>query len=104
MSKLLVQEHVRPRTLLIAAAVINVANELGWTKDMVITSGNDSGHSKLSWHYEGRALDIRTHHLTLPQKTALINALRAKLGPNYDIILESLGLANEHLHLEYQPR
>lgn len=95
---------VVPRTLIIAAAVVNAANSLDLTQDMLITSGNDSTHMKGSKHYLDWALDFRTKHLTVTQKRALAETVKQRLGKEYDVILESLGKMNEHLHVEYDPR
>jgi hypothetical protein len=91
---------------IIAAAVVNAANVLGFSNSVIITvtSGNDSKHKKGSKHYEDKALDVRTKNLTSDEKHALLNAVRERLGPDYDVILEFEGRANEHAHIEYDPR
>lgn len=89
-----------PKTTIIASAVINAANTLG-LPDMYVTSGNDSKHMQGSKHYEDKALDLRTKHLTLPMKAALIKEVKRRLGPDYDVILEFEGTMNEHLHIEH---
>jgi hypothetical protein len=92
-----------PKVCIIAAAVVNAANVLG-LPDMLVTSGNDSTHKKGSKHYEDKALDFRTKHLKREQKHALATGVRARLGLDYDVILESEGKVNEHLHVEFDPR
>lgn len=67
-----------------------------------ITSANDSAHRVGSLHYGGYALDFRTKNFT-GDKLALVEDLREALGAEFDVILESLGKANEHLHVEYDP-
>jgi hypothetical protein len=94
---------VVPRTLIIAAGVVNAANSLGLSQDMLITSGNDSTHMKGSKHFLDWALDFRTKHLTATQKQALADTAKKRLGREYDVILESVGKVNEHLHVEYDP-
>ena len=91
------------KTTIIAAAVINAANALGITKDITVTSGNDSQHKDNSKHYSEEALDFRTKNLTVGEKGLLVVAVRKRLGPDYDVILEAVGKANEHLHIEYDP-
>lgn len=91
-----------PKVCIIEAAVINAANVLD-LPDMLVTSGNDSAHMKGSKHYEDAALDFRTHHLTDEQKQGLKAVVKARLGSAYDVILESLGTPNEHLHVEHDP-
>ncbi len=103
MSDLKVLSTVRPKSLVIAAAVINIANAMGLEKDMVITSANDGRHMTGSKHYTGEALDIRTKTLTMDERVGFIDHLKRKLGSNYDVVLEDLGRANEHLHVERDP-
>ena len=91
------------RQVIIAAGVVNAANQLGLKADMVITSGRDGTHRDGSLHYVDRALDFRTKHLTRTQKVALRDTVRTRLGKGYDVILESVGKAQEHLHVEHDP-
>lgn len=100
MSFLKVKSTVRPRSLVMVAAVINAANGLGLVADMLITSANDSCHMLGSKHYEGAAVDVRTKHLSAPDRAALISEVKKRLGKDYDVILEFLGQPNEHLHVE----
>ena len=93
---------VVPRTLIIAAGVVNAANSLGLKQDVLITSGNDGTHMKGSKHYLDWALDFRTK--TLTQKRALADTVKTRLGKEYDVILESIGKAQEHLHVEWDPQ
>lgn len=91
-----------PKVVVIACAVVNAANALD-LPDMLITSGNDSTHMVGSKHYTDEALDFRIHHLTAEQQQALKAVVKARLGADYDVILESLGTPNSHLHVEYDP-
>jgi hypothetical protein len=71
--------------------------------DTIVTSANDSQHRAGSKHYEGLALDFRTKHTG--RSKAIADAIRLIIGPlGYDVILEALGEANEHLHIEYDPK
>ena len=77
--------------------------EMGATA-CVITSAGDGVHQQLGGHYTGNALDFRTK--TLPGGNSLIgmrNALSARLGPDFFILLEAVGQENEHLHVEFRP-
>lgn len=85
----------------LAAAIINAANQIGLSQDIVITSGNDSTHMKGSKHYSDEALDVRTKTLTTIQKHLLKDTVKKRLGAGYDVILESEGKDNEHLHVEH---
>lgn len=68
-----------------------------------VTSGTDSHDTGL--HPLGLALDIRTKDIdSRADKHAMVADVKAILGRDYDVIFESEGLANEHLHIEYDPR
>lgn len=70
----------------------------------VITSANDSRHGANSWHYKGRALDFRTKYAALNGHEAeLLAEIREALGDEFDVVLESVGTENEHIHIEYDP-
>jgi LysM repeat protein len=86
-------------------AVAAAAQSLGLPQP-VITSGNDSRHSNGSLHYQNRALDFRGNNISDAQGIALQNEVRRILGPGYDVIFETFASnpANDHLHVEYDPR
>jgi len=67
-----------------------------------ITSGNDSKHGDASLHSKGRALDFRTHDYH-GDVEKLVQDIRDALGENFDVVLEDLNGANEHIHVEYDP-
>lgn len=82
---------------------------------VIVTSCDDSTHGKTSFHYIGRALDLRcfgnrsgaintaeAHSIPLrpSQITAAqlwVERLKQALGPAFDVVLES-----DHIHIEYQ--
>ncbi len=73
--------------------------------ELVVTSVNDGQHSTTSLHWAGAAVDLRTKNL--PSDAAKRRAkdrLKAVLGRDFDVILEKLGQAHEHVHVEWQPR
>ena len=72
--------------------------------ECVITSANDSTHGPNSWHYKGRALDLRTKHLPMMDKLPLVKELKEALGPQFDVVFEAEGTVNEHVHLEFDPK
>lgn len=92
------------RQVIIAAGVVNAANQLELKMDMVITSGRDGKHKIGSLHDKNRALDFRTKHLPLATKRALTTAVKKRLGRDYDVIIEAIGKMNEHLHVEHDPK
>ncbi len=69
----------------------------------VITSANDGKHMNGSLHYVDKALDLRAHHIPLSQAQEIQKELQIKLGNDYDVLLESPGTENCHLHVEYDP-
>lgn len=76
-----------------------IFHEFGYA--CVITSGNDGQHMPTSLHYSGKALDFRTKHMAVVDKAPVRNAIKAALGEHWDVILEAVGQANEHAHIEY---
>jgi len=72
--------------------------------DTVVTSANDGSHKEHSKHYYGEAFDFRTKHSgNLGQNIA--QAIRLKLAPlGFDVLYEYPGQANEHIHVEYDPK
>lgn len=74
------------------------------------TSIMDGTHGKGSRHPWGDACDFRTKHAYtgLPDRRQRIDALveecREHLGDDFDVVLEGFGTANEHLHVEHDPK
>lgn len=82
--------------------VVQVWNEHGLTPTM--TSGLDGEHIEGSFHYTGYAEDWRTHDVASPLKEQLVDEVRSRLGTNYQVFLEYPGLADEHMHIQYNPQ
>lgn len=100
---ILIKSSVRPRNLWIAVAVANQAQIEG--RSVVVTSGNDSTHMQGSRHYSDNALDIRTKDFeSTAAKRAFLAAVLARLGRDYEGLIEDLGGPNEHAHIEYDPK
>jgi len=78
--------------------------------DCIITSGSDGKHSLTSLHYDGKALDYRTRHMTETQAIEVHAEVRKILPRDFDVILHERvvvdGVVKDpgHLHVEYQPR
>lgn len=64
-----------------------------------ITSASDGKHGLNSLHYKGQALDLRTNSLAPERAMAVHASLKAALGDQFDVVLES-----DHIHLEYDPK
>lgn len=81
--------------------------------ECVITSANDSKHSAHSLHHSKigkytdgmcRAIDLRTHYVELNSfEIQLVNELKDRLGPDFDVVLEGVGTPQEHVHIEWDP-
>ena len=100
-----VKGSVKPPILLMMAAIANVAQGLDEPVDVLITSGNDSVHMAKSKHYSYEALDIRSKNFpSAVAKRAFMAAVLKRLGSGYQMILEMEGKANEHFHLELDPK
>lgn len=100
-------DGLSPQILLAIVVADQLRNSMGWsieTLDTVVTSVCDGKHRKDSLHYKGRAVDLRTHDLTLAQKNRWASRLRGYLGKDFDVLLEGLGTPNEHLHIEWDPK
>ena len=65
---------------------------------LVITSANDGKHGNKTLHHKGLALDLRTWTLK-GREQEVAAKIRAKLGPDYDVVVEG-----DHIHLEYDPK
>lgn len=78
-------------------------NELN-IPELTVTSLRDGHHMTGSLHPHGEAVDIRTHGLGTDLPPVLIQKIKTILGPGYDVILESRGTPNEHIHVEWDPK
>ena len=92
-----VKRGVKPKILVIAAAAANAAWDEGW--DVVITSGTDGQHMVGSKHYSSEALDLRISNIPVLDLPLYVERLRARLGHDYDVVLES-----DHIHVEFDPQ
>lgn len=99
---------VRPRLGEIAAIwyLLETVNDVfkqenipGMETGPIITSGIDGKHSQNSLHYVGRAFDFRTRSIHPDTLKNIVQELKARLGPDYDVIDEGT-----HLHVEWDPK
>jgi hypothetical protein len=74
--------------------------------ELVLTSGEESGtrHRVGSLHYKGLAEDYRTHTVKRADLEPMLATIRARLGSDYDFILEARNRPNEHFHGEFDPK
>lgn len=71
------------------------AAQIAFEGDVVITSGRDGQHSEHSYHYQDRALDIRTRTIDPDERPRIAELLRTLLPPYFDVVIES-----DHFHVE----
>lgn len=95
-------QMLQPQCVLALMICASVYESMG-AQTCVVTSINDGKHSDLSLHYEGYAFDLRTKDFQ-GDGLALRDAIAEALGRNFDVVLESIGKPNEHLHVEYDPK
>lgn len=67
---------------------------------LVVTAGSDGRHMAGSKHYSGEAIDLRSKTLQPDVRELLLAALREELGPQFTVLLEDAGKANEHVHAQ----
>jgi hypothetical protein len=79
--------------------VVEVWNRYGYT--VTVTSGEEPNatHRTESLHYSGFAEDYRTRDVPPSKLADMVADVRARLGSDYDVVLES-----DHLHIEYDPK
>lgn len=68
-------------------------------KELWLTSVNDRTHKDGSKHYDGKAVDCRSHVFENPQLVTMY--IKNALGPQFTVILEEQGLPNEHIHVQF---
>lgn len=75
-------------------------------KDCWVTSLDDSQHHERSRHYIGDAADLRVRHLSADQADEiydeLYHRLTVTLGPEYLVLRENRGEAQDHIHVQHQ--
>lgn len=96
-------KSLQPVMVLAAQRVNEIYAQLA-VNECWITSANDGRHQVGSRHYDGLALDFRTRNVPVALRQGLAKDVRDALGPEFDVLLESFKQANEHLHVEYQPK
>ena len=104
--------HVKPGVKLTGLQApillaVQAAEHIWWLHGetpLVITSANDGTHKPDSFHYAGRAVDLRSKTLPRASRDRAVAQLRNALGTEFDVLLEDPGGANEHVHVEHDPK
>ncbi len=95
--------------MVLAACIVDAALS-PHTPFTEVTCGEEGKHGPGTLHPKGRALDFRTKDLfpadiVRGEKLAQLRlAIALNLGTDFDVVLEDACGANEHLHVEYDPR
>lgn len=76
------------------AAIIAEQIFAKYGSELVITSANDGKHKADSLHYAGKALDLRTWHVSGREGQVVADLQRA-LGDDFDCVAEA-----DHIHIE----
>ncbi len=64
----------------------------------VVTAGSDGTHLPTSFHYQHRALDLRTRQIARADLPIIQRELQDELGQDYQVLIES-----DHFHIEHDP-
>jgi hypothetical protein len=88
--------HVKPEISLVISIIAGA--EIGGTAwiTSLLRPGDDD-----SLHQSGRAVDLDTTGTETNKE--LLRYLRRSLSDEYDVIMEDIDEANEHIHVEYDP-
>ncbi len=90
---------IQPEMNTVNLIVASIFEKYGY--DSEITCGLGKSHKKYSLHPVGFALDYKSKHIATDKaKFRILEELKLAL-PNCDIILEHLGKAQEHYHIEF---
>ena len=65
----------------------------------VCTAGTDGKHMEGSLHYKALAVDLRSRHVAADALPKIVDELKARLGKDFDVILEG-----DHIHAEHDPK
>ena len=71
---------------------------------LYVTSVVDGTHSWTSLHYPGCACDLRTRNLSARKVERARDDLAARLGSDFDVVVEYRNRRISHMHVEWQPK
>ena len=93
---------MRPETLFAAFVADGVWQRVDGG-EATMTSGGDGQHMRASKHYSGCAFDLRVCK-DIATTAKAVRELAIALGADFDVLHESIGTANEHVHVEFDPK
>ena len=96
-------DRLTPPTLTGLASIVALYDEMGC--DCYITSGSegdtdDGVHMPTSYHYQGRACDVRMWNVPKHLREELFRNIQKKLGDDFDCIFYT---KTQHFHMEHDP-
>lgn len=68
-------------------------------QEMWLTSCNDKKHMDGSKHYDGKAVDLRSHVLQNPSLVRMY--IQNAVGPQFTVLFEDEGTSNAHIHIQF---
>jgi hypothetical protein len=89
--------HLETASAVVLTVVEQVYQSRG--KDPELTSHDDDPHGTSSRHWYGGGWDFGTRGLGNNDKQIISNELEARLGRDFDVVLEQ-----DHIHIEWEPR
>lgn len=90
---------IQPELLLALQIAEPIWRRFG-AEELWVTSIRDGQHKTGSFHYVGKAVDLRVKNLPLGTWESVRAALQAAVGPQYDVLLED---SPPHIHIEHDP-
>lgn len=94
-----VQPSNRPEMEHARRIVVRVWAQYGYTVTLTSGAEADPVHLANSLHYDGLAEDYRIRDVPTELLPRMVSDVRAILGRDYDVVLES-----DHLHVEFDPK
>lgn len=87
--------------LRILTGLLVVAERTDDVARIVITSANDSRHSKASQHYKNAAVDVRSRSFkTAAARNRFLTRITWNLGKRFTVLYEGHGTPNAHIHIQ----
>lgn len=90
---------LRPEIIACAIVIDGIYQRHGRPEGVTVTSVVDGKHSPNSLHYDGYAIDTRTHYFDKGTQKKVAQAIRDALTDEFDVVLE-----RTHIHTEFDPR